>query len=74
MAERSVVMIKIVQFAKEQGIELTDNHLQVIAIMAGGKDVVFKRDEKAENRVRQEALTVALGYLQDGLKEADPEN
>jgi len=67
-------MIKIVQFAKEQGIELTDNHLQVIAIMAGGKDVVFKRDEKAENRVRQEALTVALGYLQDGLKEADPEN
>jgi hypothetical protein len=74
MAERSVAMIKIVQFAKEQGIELTDNHLQVIAIMAGGKDVVFKRDEKAENRVRQEALTVALGYLQDGLKEADPEN
>ena len=67
-------MIKIVQFAKEQGIELTDNHLQVIAIMAGGKDVVFKRDEKAENRVRQEALTVALGYLQDGLKEADPAN
>jgi hypothetical protein len=68
-------MTKIEKFVKEQfGIVLTPYQLEIIAMLATGKDVkaidVVKRGGKTT------AYKAALAYLQDGLKvtEAGSEN
>lgn len=64
-------MLKIEQFVKEHfDITLTPYQLEIIALLASGKDVkaidIVKRGGKTT------AYKAALAYLQDGLKEVKP--
>ena len=65
-------MLKIEQFVKEQfGITLTKYQLELIAIIASGKDVELIHTGKQAGKTT--AYKAALAYLQDGLAEVKDE-
>lgn len=65
-------MLKIEQFVKAQfGIELTKYQLELIAMLASGKDLTVMHTGKQSGKTT--AYKAALAYLQDGLTEVQNE-
>lgn len=61
-------MLKIEQWVKEHhGITLTPQQLEIIAIIASGKDMVIQRPARQAGFTT--AYKAAIAYLQDGLTE-----